>query len=90
LTFGLSYFLTGAGLAIFGGRFVSVPFLTGAFQVGPLSIPQARLLAFGVAVVLSARVRVSAALDRTRPSDPGNEPEPRRRAGLRTRRRSRA
>ena len=53
LTFGLSYFLTGAGLAIFGGRFVSVPFLTGAFQVGPLSIPQARLLAFGVAVVLS-------------------------------------
>jgi len=53
LTFGLSYFLTGAGLAIFGGRFVSVPFLTGAFQIGPLSIPQARLLAFGVAVVLS-------------------------------------
>jgi branched-chain amino acid transport system permease protein len=53
LTFGLSYFLTGAGLAVFGGRFASVPYLTGAFQVGPLSIPQARLLAFGVAVALS-------------------------------------
>jgi branched-chain amino acid transport system permease protein len=53
LTFGLSYFLTGAGLATFGGRFVSVPYLTGAFQLGPLSIPQARLLAFAVAVALS-------------------------------------
>lgn len=53
LTFGLSYFLTGAGLAIFGGRFVSVPYLTGAFQLGVLSIPQARLLAFVVAVALS-------------------------------------
>jgi branched-chain amino acid transport system permease protein len=53
LTFGLSYFLTGAGLATFGGRFVSVPYLTGAFHIGPLSIPQARLLAFAVAVALS-------------------------------------
>jgi branched-chain amino acid transport system permease protein len=53
LTFGLSYFLTGAGLAAFGGRFVSVPYLTGAYQLGPISIPQARLLAFVVAVGLS-------------------------------------
>jgi branched-chain amino acid transport system permease protein len=53
LTFGLSYFLVGAGLTIFGGRFVSVPFLTGAFHFGDLSIPQARLLAFVVAVALS-------------------------------------
>jgi branched-chain amino acid transport system permease protein len=53
LTFGLSYFLTGAGLATFGGRFVSVPYLTGAFQLGPISIPQARLLAFAIAAVLS-------------------------------------
>jgi branched-chain amino acid transport system permease protein len=53
LTFGLSYFLIGAGLTIFGGRFVSVPFLTGAFQVGPISVSQARLLAFVVAAVLS-------------------------------------
>jgi branched-chain amino acid transport system permease protein len=53
LTFGLSYFLAGAGLATFGGRFVSVPYLTGAFDAGGLSIPQARLLAFVVAVALS-------------------------------------
>jgi branched-chain amino acid transport system permease protein len=53
LTFGLSYFLSGGGLAIFGGRFASVPFLTGAYQVAGISIPQARLLAFVVAIVLS-------------------------------------
>lgn len=53
LTFGLSYFLAGGGLAVFGGRFVSVPFLTGAYQLGPISVPQARLLAFGAALVLS-------------------------------------
>ncbi|MFN2461613.1 MAG: branched-chain amino acid ABC transporter permease [Candidatus Velthaea sp.] len=53
LTFGLSYFLAGGGLALFGGRFVSVPFLTGAFHVGAISIPQARLLAFVVAALLS-------------------------------------
>ena len=54
LTFGLSYFLSGGGLALFGGRFSSVPFLTGAYQVAGVSIPQARLLAFVVAVALSA------------------------------------
>jgi branched-chain amino acid transport system permease protein len=53
LTFGLSYFLTGAGLTLFGGRFVSVPYLTGAFHVGAIDVPQARLLAFVLAVVLS-------------------------------------
>jgi branched-chain amino acid transport system permease protein len=53
LTFGLSYFLAGAGLATFGGRFVSVPYLTGAFQIGAVSIPQARLLTFALAAVLS-------------------------------------
>jgi branched-chain amino acid transport system permease protein len=53
LTFGLSYFLSGAGVAIFGGRFVSVPYLTGAFQLGAISIPQARLFTFVVAVILS-------------------------------------
>jgi branched-chain amino acid transport system permease protein len=53
LTFGLSYFLAGAGLATFGGRFVSVPYLTGAFQLGAIEIPQARLLAFVLAALLS-------------------------------------
>ncbi len=53
LTFGLSYFLAGAGLAIFGGEFRSVPALTGAFQAGPISISQARLLAFVAALVIA-------------------------------------
>ncbi len=53
LTFGLSYFLAGAGLATFGGRFASVPYLTGSYQVAGLQVPQAKLLAFGVAVALS-------------------------------------
>jgi branched-chain amino acid transport system permease protein len=53
LTFGLSYFLAGAGLAVFGGEFRSVPVLTGAFQLGPISIAHARLLAFVAAFVLA-------------------------------------
>jgi branched-chain amino acid transport system permease protein len=58
LTFGLSYFLAGAGLAIFGGTFRAVPYLTGAFSVGPFSIGQARLLAFVAAAVLTALLAV--------------------------------
>jgi branched-chain amino acid transport system permease protein len=53
LTFGLSFFLAGGGLALFGGNYRSVPYLTGAFQVAGLSIPQARLLAFVAAVLLA-------------------------------------
>lgn len=53
LTFGLSFFLAGGGLALFGGTFRSVPFLTGAFQVAGISIPQAKLLAFVMAVALA-------------------------------------
>ncbi|HXF33112.1 MAG TPA: branched-chain amino acid ABC transporter permease [Candidatus Acidoferrales bacterium] len=53
LTFGLSFLLAGAGLAIFGGNYRSVPFLTGAYQIGGLSFPQARLLAFAAAIVLA-------------------------------------
>jgi len=53
LTFGLSYFLMGAGLWLFGGEFKSVPYLTSALQFGPISIPQSRLLAFAAAVVLA-------------------------------------
>lgn len=37
----------------FGGEFKSVPYLTSAFQIGPISIPQARLLAFVAAVALA-------------------------------------
>jgi len=53
LTFGLSFFLAGGGLAVFGGSFRSVPYLTGAFQVAGISIPQAKLLAFLTALVLA-------------------------------------
>jgi branched-chain amino acid transport system permease protein len=58
LTFGLSYFLAGAGLAIFGGQFKSVPYLTGAIQIGAVSIPQARLLAFVAAIAIAALLGV--------------------------------
>ena len=50
LTYGLSFFLAGGGLALFGGAYRSVPYLTGAFQIGDLSVSQGRLLAFGAAV----------------------------------------
>lgn len=58
LTFGLSFFLAGGGLALFGGAYHSVPYLTGAFYLGSLSIPQARLLAFAGACVLAALLGV--------------------------------
>jgi branched-chain amino acid transport system permease protein len=45
--------MAGAGLAIFGGEFRSVPVLTGAFQLGPISVAEAKLLAFGAALVLA-------------------------------------
>ena len=53
LTFGLSFFLVGSGLAIFGGTFRSVPFLTGALYVGAISVPEAKLLAFVTALILA-------------------------------------
>ncbi|MBV8150294.1 MAG: branched-chain amino acid ABC transporter permease [Candidatus Eremiobacteraeota bacterium] len=53
LTFGLSFFLAGAGLAIFGGTYRSVPYLTGAFHAGAISVPQAKLLAFLAALVVA-------------------------------------
>jgi len=54
LTFGLSFFLAGAGLAVFGGSFRSVPYMTGAFYLAGVSIPQAKLLVFVTALVLAA------------------------------------
>jgi branched-chain amino acid transport system permease protein len=58
LTFGLSYFLAGLGLWIFGGQIRSVPYLTGAIQLGAISIPQARLLAFVAAIVIAGLLGV--------------------------------
>ncbi|GAC1405083.1 MAG: branched-chain amino acid ABC transporter permease [Candidatus Velthaea sp.] len=54
LTFGVSYFLIGLGLAIFTGDFRSVAYLTGSFQIGPLSFGIARLIAFVCAAVIAA------------------------------------
>jgi len=58
LTFGLSFFLAGGGLALFGGSYRSIPYLTGAYYLGSLSIPQARLLAFVAALVLATLLGV--------------------------------
>ena len=64
LTFGLSFFLAGGGLALFGGTYRSVPYLTGAYHLAGISIPQARLLAFvaafAVAALLGAFLRATA------------------------------
>jgi len=53
LTFGISYFLVGAGLAIFSGNFRSVPFLTGAWALGAISIAQTRFVAFVTSSILA-------------------------------------
>lgn len=58
LTFGVSYFLVGFGLAVFTGDFRSVAYLTGSWKLGPLAIAQARLLAFICAAVVAALLAV--------------------------------
>jgi branched-chain amino acid transport system permease protein len=64
LTFGVSYFLVGFGLAAFTGDFRSVAYLTGAWQLGPISIGQSRLVAFAsslaIAGALAALLRSTA------------------------------
>lgn len=53
LTFGVSYFLIGFGLAVFSGDFRSVAYLTGSWHLGPLNVGQARFLAFGCAATIA-------------------------------------
>ncbi|GAC1571171.1 MAG: branched-chain amino acid ABC transporter permease [Candidatus Elarobacter sp.] len=53
LAFGVSYFLVGFGLAVFTGDFRSVAYLTGAWQLGAISIGQSRLVAFVAAVAIA-------------------------------------
>ncbi|HMD01547.1 MAG TPA: branched-chain amino acid ABC transporter permease [Candidatus Baltobacteraceae bacterium] len=53
LTFGVAYFMVGFSLAVFTADFRSVAYLTGSWQLGPISIGQSRFVAF-VAAVLSA------------------------------------
>lgn len=63
LTFGLSYFIAGAGLALFGGDFRSVPALTGGLQIAGISVSTAKAAAFAtaiaVALLLGAFMRVT-------------------------------
>ena len=54
LTFGVSYFLVGLGLAIFTGDFRSVAYLTDSWLLGPLAIGKSRFLAFAVAIAIAA------------------------------------
>ncbi|TAM91859.1 branched-chain amino acid ABC transporter permease [bacterium] len=68
MTFGLSYFFVGAWLTFFSGNFRSVPYLTGAWTLGPFSIAQARLAAFvasGIIAVLLALLLRYTALGRS-------------------------
>jgi branched-chain amino acid transport system permease protein len=58
LTFGVSYFLVGLGLAIFTGDFRSVAYLTGSWLLGPISVGKSRFLAFVLAIVIAALLAV--------------------------------
>ncbi len=54
IMFGVSYFMIGLGLAVFTGNFRSTPFLTGAWELGPIELPEARFIAFVTAAILAA------------------------------------
>ena len=54
IMFGVSYFMVGLGLAVFTGNFRSTPFLTGAWQLGPIELPEAQFIAFITAAILAA------------------------------------
>lgn len=72
LTFGLSSFLTGAALWRWGADYRSVPAFSGSVQVAGLALSVPRLVAFGVALAITAalylflkRARVGKALRAT-------------------------
>ena len=58
LTFGVSYFLVGLGLAVFTGDFRSVAYLTGSWLIGPISIGKSRFLAFLLATLIAGGLAV--------------------------------
>lgn len=58
ITFGVSYFLIGLSLAIFSGDFRSVAYLTDSWHVGVLDLPKAQVLAFGLAILITAILAV--------------------------------
>ncbi len=53
ITFGVSYFLVGLGLAIFSGDFRSVAYLTDSWHVGGIDFPKAQILAFAIAIFIA-------------------------------------
>jgi branched-chain amino acid transport system permease protein len=53
ITFGVSYFLTGFGFAVFSGDFRSVGYMTGSWPIGPIEIAKAQFTAFVIAVILA-------------------------------------
>ena len=54
LTYGVSLALTGGAQALFTNDFRSVPFMSGAVNVGELALSIPRLVACGIALVLTA------------------------------------
>jgi branched-chain amino acid transport system permease protein len=54
LTFGLSTLLTGTALYAFTANFRSVPYLSGAIEIGGLDLSKTRLVAFAVALAVTA------------------------------------
>jgi len=58
ITFGVSYFLVGLGVAIFSGDFRSVAYLTDSWNLGPLAVPKAQFLAFVLAIVIAGILAV--------------------------------
>src|SRR5579872_109361 len=53
ITFGVSYFLIGASLAIFSGDFRSVAFLTDSWHAGGIDFPKAQILSFAIAILIA-------------------------------------
>lgn len=53
LTFGISVAIVGAALAAWGSDYRSVPYLTGAVQIGPVFVAATKILAFAMAMALS-------------------------------------
>jgi branched-chain amino acid transport system permease protein len=53
ITFGVSYFLIGASLAIFTGDFRSVAFLTDSWHAGGIDFPKAQILSFAIALLIA-------------------------------------
>jgi branched-chain amino acid transport system permease protein len=53
LMFGVSILVTNLALYFWSADFRSAPYLTGSVRLGELALPQARLVAFGVALLLA-------------------------------------